>query len=162
MCDEEQVRFINKEFSSDERMIDDSQDYYVIVPKDPLLFGHIMIIFKHHCENLMHAKEEHLQVLNKAVIKWTNVLSKSFEDCRNVFLTCLCDSEKVHLHYHLFPVSNKDKIIRGHGHQWLGAHETISDMKRFDECSLEEKKSRVKYIMEIVEFLKEKAKIYST
>lgn len=156
MCDEKELTFIDKNFSSEKRMVDDSRNYYVIVPKDPLLFGHIMIVLKYHRKNLMYADEMHLQMLNEGVSKWTNILKNSFKDCRNIFLTCLCDSDRVHLHYHLFPVLEKEKHVRGYGHQWLGAHESISDMKRFDLCTPREKKERIAIIKKMVTFLEEK------
>lgn len=136
-------------------MVDDSQNYYVVVPKDPLLFGHVMNVLKHHRENLMYADEIHLQMLNEGVLKWTKILKKSFKDCRNVFLTCLCDSDGGHLHYYLFPVRQKEKHLRGHGHQWLEAHEAISDMKRFDLCTRQGKKG-LKLLTRWLKFLKRK------
>lgn len=162
MCDEEDVKFIDKKCVRKNRIIDESDKYYVIVPQDPLLYCHIMILLKgKHRENLTDAKINDLNALNKAVSKWTDILKKSVKDCRNVFLTCLCDSEKVHLHYHLFPVSNKEKIIRGHGHQWLGAHETIIDNKPLKKCKGKEKKKRIEYIHKMVHFLiKKRKKLY--
>jgi len=166
MCDEDKVKEIlcpNVDLNKTPRIVDENENYYVIVPDNPLLRGHILIIRrwnnnKHHL-NLTEADEYDFSVLNKAVKKWTQILKKAIPDCRNVFLTCLCDSKKVHLHYHLFPVSEQEKPYYGQGHEWLGNLENKGI--QFGSLTESGKKARCKEIKEMVNLLDKAKKIWN-
>lgn len=141
------------------RLIDESKEYYVIVPSNPHLFGHILIVLKKHCENLMSVELKDLNILNEAVKKWSLIFSKAFDDCTRVYLACLNDEG--HLHYHLFPIRDKEKPDKeGHALKWLGNLEECTDKKPFEMSSKAEKIARGEYIKEMVLFFKKQKKKY--
>jgi diadenosine tetraphosphate (Ap4A) HIT family hydrolase len=151
MCDEKRYSYLDEDYPI-QRIIDNaSDDYYVVVPKNPHVFGHILIVLKQHRRSLADATVDELNKLNEAVDKWSKILSKAFDDCGRVYFACLNDEG--HLHYHLLPVRDKEKPYCGHGLKWLGDLEEISDNKPFDKCGPQEKEARAAYIKSMVEFL---------
>ena len=140
----------------------DKDGYYVVIPQDPHVWCHILIVLKKeyggHGKGLVEAEEDDLKALIGPVFKWKNILKKALK-CERVYLVCLCDDEphKCHLHYHLIPVQKEQKTYVGGGLQWLGCLEYRSDMMPFDKCCANEKEARGKYIESMFDFL-EKAK----
>lgn len=162
MCDRNQYAVLDKNDAPVDRLLDECHEYYVIVPRNPHVWCHIMVVLKKHCEGLVEAQKKDLETLIEPVHKWTKIISQGLK-CDRVYLACLCDSPRRqrHLHYHLLPVQKKEKVYFGHGFQWLGLHEYQSGLKPFDKCRNYEKKDREEYIKSMVKFLKEeKAKKY--
>jgi len=157
MCKKSEYRILDKEVRI-KRILDEDKDCYIIVPRDPLIFGHVLIVLKKHRNTLKDAILDELNLLNKQVLKWSKILTEAFDDCKNVYLTCLNDEH--HLHYHLFPVRDKEKPGCGCGHKWLGDHEGRISKKLFENCCKAEKESRGAYIRKTVKFLKKQKRLF--
>lgn len=161
MCDPNQYKVVDTNVSID-RLLEDKEKYYVIIPREPQLFCHLLIVLKadpktgKYRRGLVAANRSDLTVLIEPVIKWTKILRCAIKDCDRVYLACI--SDRPHLHYHLFPVRKKDKPKPGSGLKWLGDREACTEMKRFDQCSLSEKQARGEYIRSIFKFLKKAEK----
>ena len=54
MCNKEKYTFLDKKEVPINRVLEDkeSKDYYVVVPRDPHLFGHILIVLRKHINSL--------------------------------------------------------------------------------------------------------------
>jgi len=156
MCDRKKYEIVGEDVPVN-RLVDEKDRYYVIVPRDPHVWCHIMIVLKKHREGLVKAQKMDLEALIEPVHNWTKILSRDPE-CDRVYLACLCDAEpgERHLHYHLIPVWKNQKVYFGHGLQWLGHLECRTEMMRFDKCSVSGRKARGKHIESMVTLLKEK------
>ena len=155
MCKEDEYRILDKEVPV-ERILEEDKGYYIVIPRDPHIFGHVLIVLRKHLNSLTDATICDLNLLNEPLLKWSKILSNAFDDCKRVYLACLNDER--HVHYHLFPVRDKEKPYCGCGLKWLGEREERSSKKPFKDCSKPEKVARGAYIKKMFEFLKDEAK----
>ena len=91
------------------RIINQNNGWYAFVPQDAEIFGHVIVTVEKPClrEIISNDKEitEVLRRMSKGIKLMADVLSQ-IENVQRIYIAMLGESEKVHMHYHLFPRYN--------------------------------------------------------
>lgn len=88
------------------RVTDQGNAWYAFVPQEPEIFGHVIVTVEKPCirEIISNDKEitKVLQRMSIGIKSMADVLSR-IENVQRIYIAMLGESEKVHMHYHLFP-----------------------------------------------------------
>jgi diadenosine tetraphosphate (Ap4A) HIT family hydrolase len=139
-----------------DRLIDENEHCYVVVPSDPLFRHHIMIVLKkrnkEHKKNLIECTKIEITQMGEMIAKWCGIFKRMKYD--TVYSGCFSDSG--HVHTHLYPFNFEiDKIYKGNAISWLSCKErTISEVK-FEKLSHDDQVKRIELIRKIVKTLVE-------
>ena len=160
MCDPEQYENLSPNCDRKiERLVDQDNRTYVIVPQESHVRHHLLIVLKaqkgKHKRGLMECKNSDLLHLSKTLFKWCSILKEQF---RYDTVYAGCYSDEGHVHFHLIPFRYKhDKGYSGFAMAWLAEKEGKSAASPFGKMSQHGKFKRLLEIRKIVkELLKAK------
>jgi len=99
----------------EERIIMEGNDWIAFIPLDPEIFGHCIVTTKHHYEDITEIDgKEALDKMSMGVKVMADKI-KSLDDNRikKVYFAVLGETERTHMHYHLFPrYEGKEELIQ--------------------------------------------------
>ncbi len=131
------------------RLLDDSENYFVILSKVPKVTGHTLVVSKQHFSDITEVDERCLADLSAAVARWARIL-KAKLGCEKVYLMSMCDhwdsselppgtiETTEHFHVHLLPRHKEDRSWRGEVYFLRPERNTpIDELKRVKELLLD-------------------------
>lgn len=80
--------------------------WYVFVPQEPQIFGHIILTLNNpHVEDITSGEKQIQEVLSKLSggISYIADLLGKIDNVKKVYLAMLGETPNIHMHYHMFP-----------------------------------------------------------
>ena len=143
MCDREQYMYTEVLGFRVNKVIYENSDVYVMVPHDPHVRHHVMVVLKKHRDGLINCREEDLRAMLAAIVKCNPAFKRLGYD--TVYTGVFSDNG--HMHFHLFPLRwFEDKRWMGEALQWLAHRERESDENAFISLTDEAKLVRLERI----------------
>lgn len=125
MCERKQYQYLELQTESAvERLVDEDNNCYVIVPWNSVVKHHVLVVLKKHKKGLIECEPWDLTLLGIMIAKWCRIFKSMGYD--TVYSGCYSDNG--HIHYHLYPiVFARDKKENGGAIQWLAQREAWAD-----------------------------------
>jgi len=90
---------------------------WVFVPREPEAFGHLVVASGKHYADISDEKlttdrkysGQIISLINKLSVKMRKELEYEGRKCEKVYVSTLCETENMHLHFHLIPRFKGDK-----------------------------------------------------
>jgi len=97
----------------------DGKKPWVFVPREPEAFGHLIVAAgKHYTdisdkglatnEGMEHLKQI-MSLISKLSLKMKEKLKFDEKECEKIYVATLCETENMHLHFHLIPKFKGDR-----------------------------------------------------
>lgn len=90
---------------------------WACVPREPEAFGHLIVAAGKHYVDISDEKlagdkdqlEQIMRLINKLCLKMKKYLRFEGRICERVYVSTLCETENMHLHFHLIPRFKGDR-----------------------------------------------------
>ncbi|MFB3888349.1 MAG: HIT family protein [Candidatus Bathyarchaeia archaeon] len=94
-----------------------SQQPYVFVPREPEAFGHCIVAAGKHYTDMSDERisrdtkqlTEMISIINNICVKMKKHLKSNGKACEKVYVSTLCETPEMHLHFHLIPRFEGDR-----------------------------------------------------